>query len=333
MARTQLLFLAALLSFVFVISIRSFNDAPWIIRGSASNLKQSASSYTSFLGFYESAAKQPKNAFCVFLAEPNEMIKPGQEDVYFIGVRMLVYQLLHDPATKTSSESPNAFVVLVAPEVTQEKRAQLEADGAIVQEVEHLHFNWIKPGRPRWAQVMDKLAVFRLTQYEKVLLLDTDMVVTGPLDGVFDDPATVLTFNHGDAAKTKDDEGPQPSQFIMAGNRGGNDNRLNAGFVVLRPSMEMYEHYVRIANIEGRFPGGSPEQDLWNYVHRQDGNMPWTQIDPKWTINSPTYEDFEKGVVTFHEKYWRIRDDLRLRDVLLRSRWKMEGFFKAFNQR
>ena len=253
-----------------------------------------------------------------------------------MGTRMLIYQLLHDPETRTNTSIP--FVVVVTPNVPEWKRAQLTVDGAIVHEISEIKIDWIKPGRPRWEHVMDKLHVFELVQYDKVLLLDTDMVVTRRLDGIFDDPASNVLPNRGDPAKVAGDEAPQPAEFLMAGNGGpGADHtypaprndRLNAGFVLFKPSIDMYNYYMSVAQIEGRFPGGSPEQDLWNYAHRRSGNMPWQQLDPDWTINSPSFDDYKHGIATLHEKYWRCRD-AKLRDVLLKSRWKMEGFFNSY---
>ncbi|KAF2123948.1 glycosyltransferase family 8 protein, partial [Dothidotthia symphoricarpi CBS 119687] len=246
---------------------------------------------------------------------------------------MLIYQLLHDPATRTNTSIP--FIVLVTSEVSVENREQLTKDGAQVIEVGEIKFDWVKPRRERWAHVMDKLHVFELTQFDKVLLLDTDIVVTKRVDHIFDDPATQDSPNLQKPDKIYSDEAPQPSSYIMAGNCGPFDKehpypvergtRLNAGFVVLKPSKEMFELYLSVGKTEGKFPGLSPEQDLWNYVHNRDGNMPWKQIDPDWTVNIPSWNDYEHGIATFHEKYWKVAKDNKLRDVLLRSRWKMEG--------
>jgi len=261
----------------------------------------------------------------------------NDENHYLVGIRMLIYQLLHDPMTRTNHGIP--FVVLVTQEVPQEHRDRLIKDGATIVEVSPINIEWIKPGRPRWAHVTDKLHVFELVQYEKILLLDADHVIVKPLDGVFEDPATEVVSNLGKTENIHDDEGLQPRTFMMAGNSGPYEadhpypaprgDRLNAGFVVLHPSVEMFNHYIAVASIEGRFPGSSPEQDLWNYVHDRKGNMPWTQIHPDWTANTPIYNDFEHGIASFHEKYWGCGRDRRLRDVLLRSRWKMEGYFDA----
>lgn len=261
----------------------------------------------------------------------------GGEDHYLVGTRMLIYQTLYDPETRTKNNIP--FVVLVAHDVPQHDRDILTKDGAIVIEVPPIKIDWIKPGRDRWAQVMDKLHVFKLTQYEKVLLFDCDIVIVKPLDDIFEDPAATVLQNLGKQDKIRDDESTQPSEYLMAGNSGPSEiehpypaprgNRLNAGFVLLKPSIQMFDHYMSVASIEGRFPGGSPEQDLWNYVHRRDGNMPWKQVNPDWTVNTPIYNDYAHGVASFHEKYWKCDRDTKLRDVLIRSRWKMEGYFDA----
>jgi alpha-N-acetylglucosamine transferase len=304
------------------------------------NLSSKYSLHTvSFRAFNAIASPKSKNAFCVFLAEPNEAIKEGEEDYYYMGTRMLIYQLLHDPETKTNTSIP--FIVLVTAEVPQSKRDQLTHDGATVLQVEEIQFDWIKPGRPRWKHVMDKLHVFELIQFEKILLLDSDIVVTKRLDNLFDEVEANVLPNLGDPSKVRDDEAPQPFQYLMAGNSGPSKidhpypsprgDRLNAGFVLFKPSLEIYQYYMSVAAIEGRFPGGSPEQDLWNYAHRRDGNMPWIQINPDWTVNTPIYNDYEHGVATFHEKYWGCARDRKLRDVLLKSRWKMEGFFNSYD--
>ena len=38
----------------------------------------------------------------------------------------------------------------------------------------------------------DKLIIFTLTQYDRVVLLDTDVIVLEPIDELLDDPAEAL---------------------------------------------------------------------------------------------------------------------------------------------
>jgi hypothetical protein len=98
---------------------------------------------------YPSIAGGPlhsKNAFAVFL-NPNSNSKSSRrrkidihnEDHYFTDTRMLIYQFLHAPDTRTNTSIP--FIVLVSEDVPQESRAQLTSEGAIVKEVEHLKYD------------------------------------------------------------------------------------------------------------------------------------------------------------------------------------------------
>lgn len=277
-----------------------------------------------------------RNAFVVFLATNFNSNKKldglENEDHYFIGTRMLIYQLLHDPETCTNTSIP--LVVLVTSDVSQANREQLRKDGAQVMEADEIKFGWIKPRRERWTHVMDKLYAFKLTQFDKVLLLDADIVVTKRLDSIFDDLAAQESANLQMPDEIYSDEAPQPSSYIMAGSSERFEkDRLNAGFVILKPSKEIFELYLSVGKTEGKFPGTSPEQDLWNYVHNPDGNMPWKQIDPGWALNLPSWHDYNHGIATLHEKYWKMGVDNNLKEVLLKSRWKMEGFFDGYHRR
>lgn len=214
-----------------------------------------------------------KYAYATFLSElDDEVTQKDQDDVYLTCTRMLAYQLLHDPETRTNTSIP--FVVLVSPGVPQAKRQRLTNEGAIVVEFPSINMDWMKPGRERWKHVMDKLNVFQLLQFEKVLLLDSDVVIFKRLDGVFQDPATEIMTNLGKEENVKDDEGVQPSRYLMAADTapvGGSNHKwpaarsgiLNAGFVIIHPSIEVFEHYIAVANIEGRTPGTAPENNLW----------------------------------------------------------------------
>lgn len=283
---------------------------------------------------------ESKYAYVVYLA-PSENEDAGEEDaednVYMTSVRMLIYQLLHDPETRTNTSIP--FIVLVSPAVSQAKRKRLESEGAWIAEFPPIELATVKPARARWKHVMDKLNVFKLTQFNKILLLDLDIVVFKRLDGIFEDPETNIQANLGMKEQTKDDEGPQPKQYLLAADSApiGSDNHpwpaprstaLNAGFLVLHPSEDTLAHYLRVGAIEGRTPMLAPENNLLEYIHRVDGNMPYSQLQHHWVMNHPVYSDYEHGIAAVHEKWWRnSMTDHRLKEMLLRVKWKMEGYW------
>jgi alpha-N-acetylglucosamine transferase len=268
---------------------------------------------------------------------------------------MMIYQLLHDPTTRTNNSYP--FVVLVTADVgtsnppfapraaaltdiikVQSKRDRLVKDGAIVLQVEKLSLEWAKV-RKQWQDVLTKLRFFELTQYDKVLFLDSDMLITRRIDGIFDDPASEVQKNLGDLSEktSPPDEGAQPSEYIFAGNSGsgGYDHAYpppaganpNAGCMVFKPSKDLFEYYLRLAKLKDRFNGRTPEQSLWGYAHRRSGNMPWKQLHYSWNINWATWKDYQHGVATLHSKFWELDHDKELRDFAMSVRWKMEGYW------
>ena len=282
-----------------------------------------------------------KYAYCAFLA-PREIV-PGignEEDKYLTAIRILIYHTMHDSTTRGAGEIP--FIVMLTAETDEPTRSQLIEDGATIVDVDPITIDWIKPGRPRWKHVMTKLHMFKLTAYEKVLFLDSDTGIFGPLDGVFNDPATELQTNRLDANMRFGNDSGQPNTYMMAGNSGPARNEMkwpergirkgepiNAGFVIFKPSLQMFEYQYHLANIEGIFDGDAPEQNLFNYVYRRDGNMPWQQIDALWSVNNPIHDDLLHGVRSVHEKYWRNMNDWRLKEKLIANRWKMEGYLLA----
>ncbi|MGI3785759.1 MAG: glycosyltransferase family 8 protein, partial [Janthinobacterium lividum] len=106
------------------------------------------------------------------------LTQPG----YVPGVRALRASL-----ARVASAYP--LVVAVTAGVGAEDRAVLEADGCLLREVEPL-----RPpsglrdsyANARFAEVWTKLGVWRLTEFERLVVLDADMLVTQDMDELFD---------------------------------------------------------------------------------------------------------------------------------------------------
>ena len=93
----------------------------------------------------------------------------------------------------------------------------------------------------------------------------------------------------------------------------------------------MFNYYLSVLNTPNKFHPEYPEQNLLNYAHRKDGNMPWTQLNYTWNIHHPTKTDLEGGVKSLHEKYWSpAHGDMQ--PYLNSWRWKMEGYFQAMDE-
>jgi len=109
-----------------------------------------------------------------------------EDDKYFTAARLLGYHLMHKPSTRSQRGIP--YVVLVTKNVQEVQVDRLRRDGAIVIPVESQPTGeWFHPKRARWNDVMTKLRLWELDQFDRVVFLDVDTGLTKPLDSVFDD--------------------------------------------------------------------------------------------------------------------------------------------------
>lgn len=289
----------------------------------------------------------PNVAFATFLTATMLNDKeevPDEQDGYFVATRVLAYQLLYSKTAGTNSSIP--FIVMCTADVSEHKRKRLEKDGATVIVVEGLSSNWMKPGDPRWADQLTKLRLFELTQYSKICYMDSDHLVTGRMDGIFFDEATLSQQTNAIEGEIKEDEAPLPRTYTLAAHSdySGYDHEyppppdrdyFNCGFLVFSPSKLMFNYYTSLLNLPGRFDTSFMEQNLINYAHRWKGNMPWKPLWYGWNVNWATAKDFQKGARSFHGKYW---DSDPTHDPLLKAMWKeqraeMEGFHRGRDMR
>ncbi|KAL9073913.1 MAG: hypothetical protein Q9157_004559 [Trypethelium eluteriae] len=278
------------------------------------------------------------------LDDPND-----EHDLYFIATRILAWQILHSPVTATNRSIP--FLVLVTEDISESKRERLTMDGATVVPVEYLRegTDWIHGEMPEWRDVITKLRAWQLTEYSRILFLDGDMILTGPLDDIFDIPAaTPASTIRNEDIQISDEESPPPDKYVLASIAEVNPvhapnptvengdfkdpDYFNAGFFLFSPSQPLFEHYKSIMNIPYRFDPRYPEQNLLNYAHRPEGSMPWQDLGSKWNIRFPNLDDLASGVQSLHDKWWHPHMDGRLNEFYQEVRWRMEGFYEAWDQ-
>lgn len=304
----------------------------------------------------EEAAPQSPYAFVAFLADnwQHKAFDDDDDDAYFYATRVMGYQLMHNPATRTNTSIP--FVVLTTTGVSERKRARLRSDGAVVVVVDDVPLpDWIEIANPKWRDVMTKLRVFQQTRYDKILLLDADVLPVRRLDGVFQDTAAEVVESLPDRRRAGD-RIPLPQTYMFAGmtTGGGRDHdseteetyyasmaqygeldQVNAGFLLAAPSQGIYDYYSALLREPGRFDPGAPEQNMLIEAHRVDGPMPWRRLRYDWVINSPNFGDYEHGVHGVHEKLWKAEhrgEEHGLKDLAAlwdRARGGMEGYYRA----
>ncbi|KAI9694266.1 MAG: hypothetical protein M1820_009069 [Bogoriella megaspora] len=297
-----------------------------------------------------SASNPEKLAYTTWLSSTiSDPDSDFNEDVYFLATRILVYQLLHAPQTRSLRGIP--VVVLVTPDVSRTRRERLRRDGAIVRPVSNIKTgsDWIAPGDSRWRDVLSKLRVWEMTEYSRVLLLDGDTVLQRSLDGVFDEPNAQVIPSLTNVTNLPDDEAKLPSHYLLASTGElpnanhkyppdwddfKNFGTFCAGFLLLEPSLDMFRYYKSILAQPNRFDSRFPEQNLWNYAHRWDGPMPWKQVSSTWNVRSVNSEDFRQGVASMHEKWWQdvFSGSQEVAEWFNRVRWEMEGFYQCWDE-
>jgi len=253
----------------------------------------------------------------------------ADHDAYFLSARILNYQLLHANSTSTTSLTP--FLILVTPAIPFWKRKILANEGATIVEVEKLHMEGMTPLFERWRDMMVKLRLFQLTEYDRILFLDADTFLLKSLDGVFSDSA-------GKRRQTKSvteamvDEAALPDSYLFATVPEVRSTvhsyppltlpYFNSGFFLLSPSIQLFNYYISLLDLKGRFDTTYPEQNLLNYAHRESGNMPWSRLSYRWNINLPNMNDVKKGVASVHSKLWTDGNILQPTDPFLVESWK-----------
>lgn len=308
--------------------------------------------------FHSVAPPHSKHAIVVFVGRDFQNNLVDDQDTYFVAARVLIYQLLHAPRTHTNTSLD--VVVLATTDVAASKLARLSSDGARVLVVDRLNSPWINSVKPQWADVLTKLRVCALTEYEKVLLLDSDMLLVDRIDGIFADAATKPQTPNFTLANPS--EPALPATYMFAAQTIQNErvhpyppepgDYFSAGFMLCQPSLGIYDYYLNLTAeepvVDGKndskeskrrkkFDPYMPEQGLLNYAHRRDGPMPWRDVHYTWTTTWPSWREVKKGAKSLHEKWWRddlpgINDDEKNRELQRwwwRVRWEMEGFYWA----
>ncbi|KAJ9639069.1 hypothetical protein H2204_003977 [Knufia peltigerae] len=310
-----------------------------------SHLHTSASSITSD----DTSGTGKRYAYATFYSSPADDTRPLDEDKYFTATRVLLYQLLHHPTTKSNNSYP--LLVLVPKHVDRNKTDILEREGATVVHVDVLNpddSTWVRPARASWAEQFTKLRLFNMTEFDRIAFVDSDMLLVTSLDGMFEEgvvqtPAlsALAQRENDDDDRIKPDEASLPAEYVFVGvsDAGGphrhsvpeeHDN-VNGGFWVMRPDPVLYRYYLSVMNVPGRFDDSTMEQGLLNYAHRADGPMPYRHFKTgKWNMNWPSYGDVERGAASVHDKFWDEGNAGWIDRQLVEMWWRMQGEMEGF---
>ncbi|GAA5937422.1 glycosyltransferase family 8 protein [Sporobolomyces koalae] len=190
--------------------------------------------------------------------------------------------VLHHTLERVGSKYP--LVVFATPELPQEAREVLQRKGIRVRDIKYLEPP--KDGKEldqhdhRFADTWTKLRCFEMTEYDRVVMLDSDMVVTRNMDELMEmslEPgwiaaAHACTCNPKKLAHYPSDWIPvncghtqavYTTPLAATKFTKSTHSRLNSGLVVLQPSAETFSSILNFLYTDPRVADyGFPDQDL-----------------------------------------------------------------------
>lgn len=290
--------------------------------------------------------QKESHAFATILTGEGDVEFPDVEEPYLRAARLLTFQLLHNPRTRNDS-SDIPFLVLVTQDVPQKHREILSKDGAIIVPVESLVRDWIHPKWSRWKDVLAKLNLWQLTDYDKIMFLDADSVIFHPIHDIFSHPATEIRQTLSPQAGVLANDS-MPASYMIAGIHDPwveqylppvpdkefyqKNNYMNAGFFVLHPSKDLFDYYSALLDKPDAFDSAYPEQNLLNCAHRTDGQMPWQDLGSWWNLKGADKSEYERGLKSIHHKWWRPIPDKFVGDSIADALEEMESYFRGTNE-
>ncbi|KAB8219222.1 nucleotide-diphospho-sugar transferase [Aspergillus novoparasiticus] len=227
------------------------------------------------------------------------------------------YQLkvMITPAVKEDTEYMQAFEAAGIPTIVVENIEPAPRDGII--------------NKGTW----EKLAPWRFTDYERVVLLDSDQVILKNIDDMMDmdlpegfiAASHACTCNPRKLAHYSKDWIPENCGFTAADKATGrpnpiterspqNHHLLNSGTVILRPSLKEYDALINAMNTHPDVPNMLFfDQDLLAIVYRN-----------KWMPLPYTYNAL-KTLRLCHSDLWRD-EDVKILHYILNKPWQSRTY-------
>jgi len=159
------------------------------------------------------------------LPAKNAYITFTNNDAYAKGVVALAMSLM-----EVGSIYP--LVVLVSKDVSSETTSMLANIGCLVYQTEMVALPpELSLQTARWGPAFTKLVSWKKIEYNKLMFMDSDLLVLQNVDDLFDQGDTLLATVDADASSCDF----KPERLSM----------INSGVLVLQPSMPTYSHLIR----------------------------------------------------------------------------------------
>lgn len=177
-----------------------------------------------------------KEAYVMFLPSVDR-------EEYVLSARVLLYGFKYDPDTRDPDRD---VVIMTTPQVPAALEDQLREEGAMIarhDSITSIPNPWDIEGHDRWKDQYNKLLAWNMTQYERVLMLDTDMLMARSLKGIWDETfARPQSGIAGVVGSWHPEEQPY-------------EKYINSGFVIAMPNRTMFEELLLVRDFAYQAPG------------------------------------------------------------------------------
>ncbi|KAI9634638.1 nucleotide-diphospho-sugar transferase, partial [Dioszegia hungarica] len=214
-----------------------------------------------------------------------------EREEYLLALRVLLYGYKYDHYTRDPSRD---VIVMTTPHVPVEVEDQLRADGAIIFRhdlIPSITDPFDINSDHICRHCYNKLLVWNMIQYERVLLADSDFLMVRSLEGIWDEPESQAETGLAARSVLHSDPGT---------------DYLDSSFVIARPNRTMFEELLLVQGSPG--PMQDIGQSLLDKYFRKDGPHPWSALDEK-----------------LHEKCWMDSGDWALTSLWSMKVGKMLG--------
>ena len=193
------------------------------------------------------------------------------------------------------------MIIFVCPFIPEENRKIFRGQGAIVKEIELL--DDIIPDEiistKRWIDVLSKLNIWKEVEWKRIVFLDSDAFPVRNIDDIFE----IAPVQHCNREML----GPEDRAIVASGGKAAEEfcdyvysgisqftaDNINAGFLVLKPNLNMHAKLMRAARMTGDYDIRFMEQGVLSSKNAfsQEGPWPVHKLPSVWNTLPENFID------------------------------------------
>jgi alpha-N-acetylglucosamine transferase len=204
-----------------------------------------------------------KNAFVIIHFGSNE--KYFELELYFC-MMLQKYTRNNIIYMYSETDTPSSFVSAISPFVY---RTQGFNDNGITYNVtfesKYSSFNTLR--------TCDFIFAYKLTEYEKICIVESDLVIMGNIDSIFNlNSPSILCYRCGDRNLNKNFRQTSSKDIVLSQCIDGSG--LNGGVMLITPSEELFNQYVSAIPLISKQGCKYPNEALFEYINNIFYNLP-----------------------------------------------------------